>query len=138
MTHSRKLASSISTCRRRRIACGRRSRRRRTEEAIMYAFEYQRANSVAEAAAAVAKTGGKLLAGGQSLVVAMRLRLANPGAVIDLSGISELKGIRKEGDAVVVGATTTHAEVASSSVVKQTIPALAALAESIGDRQVRN
>src|SRR5213593_1192515 len=104
----------------------------------MYAFEYQRANSVAEAAAAVAKTGGKLLAGGQSLVVAMRLRLANPGAVIDLSGISELKGIRKEGDAVVVGATTTHAEVASSSVVKQAIPALATLAESIGDRQVRN
>src|SRR5207247_11354014 len=121
-------ASSTSTCRPHRIACGsryrQRSRRRRTEEAIMYAFEYQRANSVAEAAAAVAKTGGKLLAGGQSLVVAMRLRLANPGAVIDLSGISELKGIRKEGDAVVVGATTTHAEVASSSVVKQTIPAL--------------
>ena len=104
----------------------------------MYAIEYQRAKSVAEAAAALGKSGGKALAGGQSLVGAMKLRLANPGTVVDLSGIAELKGIKKEGDAVVIGALTTHAEVASSAVVKQAIPALAALAESIGDRQVRN
>jgi carbon-monoxide dehydrogenase medium subunit len=103
----------------------------------MYAFEYQRAKSVADAASALAK-GGKALAGGQSLVGAMKLRLANPGTIVDLSGIAELKGIKKEGDAVVIGALTTHAEVASSPVVKQAIPALAALAESIGDRQVRN
>jgi carbon-monoxide dehydrogenase medium subunit len=103
----------------------------------MYAFEYQRAKSLADAASALAK-GGKALAGGQSLVGAMKLRLANPGTIVDLSGIAELKGIKKEGDAVVIGALTTHAEVASSPVVKQAIPALARLAESIGDRQVRN
>jgi carbon-monoxide dehydrogenase medium subunit len=104
----------------------------------MYAVEYQRAKSVADAAAALGKTGGKALAGGQSLVGAMKLRLANPGTVVDLSGIAELKGIRKEGDAIVIGALTTHAEVAASPAVKQSIPALASLAEGIGDRQVRN
>jgi aerobic carbon-monoxide dehydrogenase medium subunit len=104
----------------------------------MYAVEYQRAKSVADAAAALGKTGGKALAGGQSLVGAMKLRLANPGTVVDLSGIAELKGIKKEGDAIVIGALTTHAEVAASAVVKQSIPALASLAEGIGDRQVRN
>jgi carbon-monoxide dehydrogenase medium subunit len=104
----------------------------------MYAFEYQRAKTVADAAAALGKSGGKALAGGQSLVGAMKLRLANPGTIVDLSGIAELKGIKKDGDAVVIGALTTHAEVASSTVVKQAIPALAALAEGIGDRQVRN
>jgi carbon-monoxide dehydrogenase medium subunit len=104
----------------------------------MYAFEYQRAKSVADASSALAKTGGKALAGGQSLVGAMKLRLANPGTIVDLSGIPDLKGIRKEGEAIVIGAMTTHAEVASSPVVKQAIPALAELAEGIGDRQVRN
>jgi carbon-monoxide dehydrogenase medium subunit len=104
----------------------------------MYAVEYQRAKSVADAAAALAKSGGKALAGGQSLVGAMKLRLANPGTVVDLSGIAELKGIKKEGEAIVIGALTTHADVAASSVVKQSIPALASLAEGIGDRQVRN
>jgi carbon-monoxide dehydrogenase medium subunit len=104
----------------------------------MYAFEYTRAKTVAEAAAALAKSGGKALAGGQSLVGAMKLRLAQPGTLVDLSGIAELAGIRKEGDAVVVGAMTRHADVASSSVVKGAIPALAALAQGIGDRQVRN
>ena len=87
----------------------------------MYAIEYQRAKSVADAVAALAKTGGRALAGGQSLVGAMKLRLANPGTVIDLSGIAELKGIKKDGDAIVIGALSTHADVASSSVVKQAI-----------------
>src|SRR5947208_15007665 len=104
----------------------------------MYAFEYQRAKSLADASSALAKTGGKALAGGQSLVGAMKLRLANPGTVVDLSGIAKLKGIKKDGEAIVIGALTTHADVASSSAVKQAIPALAALAEGIGDRQVRN
>jgi len=104
----------------------------------MYAFEYQRAKTVADAAAALAKSGGKALAGGQSLVGAMKLRLANPGTVVDLGGIAELKGIKKEGEAIVIGAMTTHAEVAASAVVRQAIPSLAALAEEIGDRQVRN
>ena len=104
----------------------------------MYAFELHHAKSVADAAALLAKTGGKALAGGQSLVAAMKLRLAQPGHVVDLSGVAELKGIRREGDHVTIGAMTRHAEVASSDVVKGAIAALAALAEGIGDRQVRN
>jgi len=104
----------------------------------MYAIEYQKPKSVAEAAQALANSGGKALAGGQSLVAAMKLRLAQPGTVVDLGGIAELKGIRKEGNALVIGALTRHAEVVSSSVVKGAIPALCALAEGIGDRQVRN
>jgi carbon-monoxide dehydrogenase medium subunit len=104
----------------------------------MYSFELHRAKSVADAAAMLGKTGGKALAGGQSLVAAMKLRLAQPGHVVDLSHVAELKGIRKEGDHLVIGAMTRHAEVASSDVVKGAIPALAHLAEGIGDRQVRN
>src|SRR5438093_1722373 len=131
-------ALNTSTCRRRRIESGTQFKQRSIEERNMYAFEYQRAKSLADATAALSKSGGKALAGGQSLVGAMKLRLANPGTVVDLSGIGELKGIKKEGDAIIIGALTTHAEVASSSAVKQAIPALAALAEGIGDRQVRN
>jgi len=104
----------------------------------MYAFELHKADSVANAAALLAQTGGKALAGGQSLVAAMKMRLAVPGALVDLSGVPELKGIRKDGDAIVIGAMTRHADVAASDVVKAAIPALAALAEGIGDRQVRN
>lgn len=104
----------------------------------MYEVEYQQAKSVADAAALLAKTGGKALAGGQSLIAAMKLRLAQPGTLVDLSGIAELQGIRKEGDAIVIGAMTRHADIASSAELKRAIPALAALAEGIGDRQVRN
>lgn len=104
----------------------------------MYSFELKRADSVASAAALLGETGGKPLAGGQSLVAAMKLRLAQPGTLVDLSGIAELRGIRKEGDHVVIGAMTRHAEVAASKDVRAAIPALAALAEGIGDRQIRN
>ena len=104
----------------------------------MYAFELTRAKSVADAAAALAKSGGKALAGGQSLIGAMKLRLAQPGTLVDLSGVAEMKGIKKEGDAIVIGAMTRHSEVAASAAVKSAIPALASLAHAIGDRQVRN
>src|SRR6185503_10238479 len=104
----------------------------------MYSFELHKADSVANAAALLAQSGGKALAGGQSLVAAMKMRLAQPNALVDLSGIAELKGIRKEGDNLVIGAMTRHAEVAASKTVKDAIPALAALAGRIGDRQVRN
>ena len=104
----------------------------------MYAVEYQKAKSVADAAALLAKTGGKALAGGQSLVAAMKLRLAQPGTLVDLRGIAEMAGIRRDGDKLVIGAMTRHAEVAASAEVKRSIPALCALAEGIGDRQVRN
>lgn len=104
----------------------------------MYAFEFHRPKSVSEAAALLAKSQGKLVAGGQSLVGAMKLRLASPGNVVALGAIPELHGIKKDGNAVVIGATTRHAEVAQSAEVKKSIPALASLAEGIGDRQVRN
>ncbi|HMA31428.1 MAG TPA: xanthine dehydrogenase family protein subunit M [Casimicrobiaceae bacterium] len=104
----------------------------------MYEFEYRRARSVADASALIAKTGGKALAGGQSLIAAMKLRLAQPGTLVDLSGIAELQAIRREGDAVLIGAMTRHADVGSSETVRRAIPSLAALAEGIGDRQVRN
>ncbi len=104
----------------------------------MYAVEYQQPKTVADAAALLAKTGGKALAGGQSLVAAMKLRLAQPGTVVDLAGIPELTGVKTDGGALVIGAMTRHADVASSAEVKRTIPALAAVAEGIGDRQVRN
>ncbi|MEO8346702.1 MAG: xanthine dehydrogenase family protein subunit M [Betaproteobacteria bacterium] len=104
----------------------------------MYAFELHMADSLANAVELLAQTGGKPLAGGQSLVAAMKLRLAVPGALVDLANVQEMKGIRKEGNAIVIGAMTRHAEVAASDVVKGAIPALAALAEGLGDRQVRN
>ncbi len=104
----------------------------------MYAFKWHQVKSVADAAAMLAKTGGKPLAGGQSLVAAMKLRLAQPEHLVDLSGVAELQGIRKEGDAIVIGAMTSHAAIAGSALVKHAIPVLAALAEGIGDRQVRN
>src|SRR5262245_18826060 len=133
-------ASSISTCRPRLIACGARSRPRRTLERAkdMYAFELTRAATVAAAAAALAKSGGKPLAGGQSLVGAMKLRLAQPGTLVDLSGIAELRGILEETDSIVIGAMTRHAEVAASAMVAAAIPSLSSLAQGIGDRQVRN
>lgn len=104
----------------------------------MYAFEYRQAKSVDEAARLLGETGGRPLAGGQSLVAAMKLRLAQPGTVVDLGAIPELKGVRRDGDRLVIGAMTRHADVAANDVVRQAMPALAALAEGIGDRQVRN
>jgi carbon-monoxide dehydrogenase medium subunit len=104
----------------------------------VYEFDYRQAKSVAEAVGLLGQTGGRPLAGGQSLVAAMKLRLAQPGTLVDLSAIPDLKGVRKEGDRLVIGAMTRHAEVADSAAVKQAIPALATLADGIGDRQVRN
>lgn len=102
----------------------------------MYAFTYETPASVADAAR-LAAAGGKPMAGGQSLLPSMRLRLANPGQVIDLNGIPELVGIRRDGNALVIGAMARHMDVAASSEVKAAIPALADLASHIGDRQVR-
>jgi carbon-monoxide dehydrogenase medium subunit len=104
----------------------------------MYAVEYPQPTNLADAASILASTGGRALAGGQSLVAAMKLRLSQPGTLVDLSLIPDLKGIRRNGDRLVIGAMAKHAEVASSDVVKAALPALAGLAEGIGDRQVRN
>ncbi|AEG92426.1 FAD binding domain-containing protein [Ramlibacter tataouinensis] len=102
----------------------------------MYAFTFERPASVSDAAR-LAATGAKVLAGGQTLLASMKLRLASPDQLVDLGGIRELTGIRREGDAVVVGAMARHAEVASNAEVRSALPALADLAGHIGDRQVR-
>jgi aerobic carbon-monoxide dehydrogenase medium subunit len=105
----------------------------------MYTFNYQKAKSLSDAAALLAKNGdAKALAGGQSLIAAMKLRLARPSDVVDLGSIPDLKGIKADGGTVTIGAMTRHAEVAASAEVKKAIPALASLAGGIGDRQVRN
>lgn len=105
----------------------------------MHNFNYQRPATVADAAKALASAGdGKIIAGGMTLVPTLKQRLAAPSDLIDLGGIADLRGIKAEGDGLTIGAMTRHAEVAASSAVKSTIPALAHLAELIGDRQVRN
>src|SRR5256886_368670 len=105
----------------------------------MYSFSYQKAKTLADAAKVLAKDGdAKLLAGGQSLIAAMKLRLAHPSEVIDLGTIKELSGIKGDSKTVAIGAMTRHAEVASSAAVKKAVPALASLAAGIGDRMVRN
>ena len=105
----------------------------------MNAFELHRATSGSQATSLISgKDDAKFLAGGQSLVAAMKLRLASPTDLVDLAGASDLKGVRSDGKTVTIGAMTTHAEVAANADVRKAIPALAALAEAIGDRQVRN
>ena len=102
----------------------------------MYAFELQRATSAADAARHAA-AGARPLAGGQTLLAAMKLRIAQPESLVDLSGVQEMTGIRRDGATLRIGAMTRHAQVASSAEVRQAIPALADLAAHIGDRQVR-
>jgi carbon-monoxide dehydrogenase medium subunit len=105
----------------------------------MHAFNYHKASSVADAAAKFAASDdARLLAGGQTLIAAMKMRLSAPADVIDLGGIGELRGIKVEGGSVAIGAMTTHAAVAASKEVAKAIPALALLAGSIGDPMVRN
>jgi aerobic carbon-monoxide dehydrogenase medium subunit len=103
----------------------------------MYTFDYQRPANAAAAAAALSGDA-RYLAGGQSLVQAMKLRLSSSERLVDLGAVAELKGICLEGTNVVIGAMTTHATVAASADVRKTIPALAELAGGIGDPMVRN
>jgi carbon-monoxide dehydrogenase medium subunit len=102
----------------------------------MYAFTLERPTTLADAVRLVA-AGAKPLAGGQTLLASMKLRLAAPEQLADLGGIKELTGIRKQGNAIVVGAMSRHLDVANNAELKATYPALADLANRIGDRQVR-
>lgn len=105
----------------------------------MYDFTYHRPSSVDAAVAALAGAeDGKIVAGGMTLLPTMKQRLASPSDLIDLAAVAELKGVSEAGGAVVIGAMTTHAEVAANATVKARIPALASLADGIGDAQVRN
>jgi aerobic carbon-monoxide dehydrogenase medium subunit len=105
----------------------------------MYAFNYARPKTLAEAKADMGVAeDGVFLAGGQTLLPALKLRLRRVSTVIDLGVIPGLKDISAEGDRLLIGALATHAAVARSAVVRDKIPALAKLADGIGDAQVRN
>jgi carbon-monoxide dehydrogenase medium subunit len=105
----------------------------------MYEFHYQRATTIGDALDRLSGSAdGRYLAGGQTLLAAMKLRLAAPSDLVDLAAIPELHGVCMDGDTVVIGAMTTHAAVAASPEVQRSIPALAGLAAGIGDRMVRN
>jgi aerobic carbon-monoxide dehydrogenase medium subunit len=105
----------------------------------MYNFTYHRPTTARQAANLLAKhPEAKLLAGGHSLIPVMKLRLAQPSALIDLNGVEDLAGVELKGRSIVIGAMTRHTDVANSQVVKDALPALAEVPGSIGDPQVRN
>ena len=105
----------------------------------MYDFTYHKPASVADAVKLLAADPeARPIAGGQTLLPALKLRLNRPTAVVDLSGLTELRGIRREGNMIVIGAMAKHFEIATSAEVKAAIPALAYMASTIGDTQVRN
>ena len=106
---------------------------------IPVAFDYQRAASIDDAIAKLAASGGgKLIAGGHSLVPLMKLRLSEPGTLVDISRIPGLSGIRDAGGRIEIGATTTHNDIASSKLLRDQCPMIADAASEIGDPQVRN
>jgi carbon-monoxide dehydrogenase medium subunit len=105
----------------------------------MYAFTFHRPATARQAAGLLAKKeDAKLLAGGHTLLPTMKQRLAAPGALIDLGACPDLKGIARKGRTIVIGAMTTHAEVADSAIVQEAMPGLAWLASHIGDPHVRH
>jgi carbon-monoxide dehydrogenase medium subunit len=107
---------------------------------IPAAFDYARPASIEEALQAIAAGGEdvKILAGGQSLIPVMRLRLAAPSTVVDLARVQELRGVRDDGDAIVIGAMTTHSDVLADPLIRQYAPLIAEATETVADRQVRH
>ena len=107
---------------------------------IPRAFAYERPESVADAAGLLRThgDGARVIAGGHSLLPMMKLRLAAPDTLIDIGGISSLRGISDMGSHIVIGALTRHVDVAESDLVRSACPVLAQAAASIGDMQVRN
>jgi carbon-monoxide dehydrogenase medium subunit len=105
---------------------------------IPTAFDYQRATSIDDAVAKLQTSGGKLIAGGHSLVPLMKLRLSEPSVLIDVARIPGLSGIREKDGKIEIGAATTHREVAASALLKQVCPIVPDTAIEIGDPQVRN
>jgi carbon-monoxide dehydrogenase medium subunit len=106
---------------------------------IPVAFDYQRAASIDDAIAKLAASdGGKLIAGGHSLVPLMKLRLSEPGTLVDISRIPGLSVIRETGGRIEIGATTTHNDIATSKLLRDKCPMIAEAASEIGDPQVRN
>ena len=107
---------------------------------IPASFDYEVADSAAHAISLLAEHGddAKLLAGGHSLLPMMKVRLAQPAVLIDIARLTELSGIRAEGDEIVIGATTRHADVAGSSLLMAEAPILAYAAAQVGDPQIRH
>jgi len=107
---------------------------------IPAAFDYVRASSIDDAIRLLAEhgDGAKLLAGGHSLIPMMKLRLAAPTTLIDITGIPQLESIRVDGNRVTIGALTKHATLAASDALKKSAPALWDAANQLGDPQVRN
>jgi aerobic carbon-monoxide dehydrogenase medium subunit len=101
-------------------------------------FDYLRPASVAEAVQLLSRDGVKALAGGHSLIPAMNLRTSQPSALVDIGRLEELRGICMDGDRLIIGALTTHAQVAASADVQQHCAALASACSVVGDPQVRN
>ena len=107
---------------------------------IPASFDYEVADSAAHALSLLAEYGedAKLLGGGHSLLPMMKVRLAQPAVLIDIARVTELSGITIEGDEVVIGATTRHAELAGSELLRAEVPILAYAAAQVGDPQIRH
>ena len=105
---------------------------------IPAAVEYTRPSTVDDALAALADEDAKVLAGGQSLIPLLRLRMSAPSVLVDLGGLAELRGVREDGDALVIGAMTTHATVLRDPLVAWYAPLLAQATATVADRQVRH
>jgi carbon-monoxide dehydrogenase medium subunit len=107
---------------------------------IPAAFDYVRPTTVEEAAIAISAAGedGKVLAGGQSLIPVLRLRLAYPSTIVDVGRIDEMKGVRDDGDAIVIGAMTTHHDVMHNDLVREHAPLIAQATATVADPQVRH
>jgi len=106
---------------------------------IPSSFEYLKASTVAEAVSALAGSDdAKVLGGGQSFIPILRLRLASPELVVDVSKVAEMRGVREDGDALVIGAMTTHHEVMHDPLVRQHAPLLASATATVADPQVRH
>jgi carbon-monoxide dehydrogenase medium subunit len=103
-------------------------------------FEYAAPTSVSDAVSALSGAGedAKVMAGGQSLIPVLRLRLAYPSTVVDLGRVAELRGVREDGDAIVIGAMTTHADVIRDPLVQQHAPLIAQATQTVADPQVRH
>lgn len=100
-------------------------------------FDYEKVATIDEAIIAIAD-GGKILAGGHSLIPAIKLRLNQPSKLVDITGIPTLKGIKEEDGEIVIGAGSTHGEIAADNLIKKHLPFFAEGAAMIGDLQVRN
>jgi aerobic carbon-monoxide dehydrogenase medium subunit len=105
---------------------------------IPVAFDFQKAKTVEEAISALSGTDGKILAGGHSLIPALKLRLSHPSKLIDISGISSLKSIKETEGEIIIGAACTHADITGNKLIKRNFPFIVKGASLIGDLQVRN